>query len=35
MKYIKNSDDVATDHRTEKKVKLSFILRGELERFNE
>lgn len=35
IRTYRERDDVATDHRTERKVKLSFILRGELERFNE
>ena len=35
IRTYRERDDIATDHRTEKKVKLSFILRGELERFSE
>lgn len=34
IRTYRERDDVATDHRNEKKVKLSFILRGELERFS-
>ena len=34
IRTYRERDDVATDHRTEKKVKLSFILRGDLERFS-
>lgn len=35
IRTYRERDDIATDHRTEKKVKLSFILRGELQRFSE
>lgn len=33
IRTYRERDDVATDHRNEKKVKLSFIMRGEIERF--
>ena len=33
IRTYRERDDQAIDHRTEKKAKLSFILRGELERF--
>ena len=33
IRTYRERDDIATDHRTEQKVKLSFVLRGELERF--
>lgn len=33
IRTYREKDDIATDHRQENKVKLSFILRGELERF--
>lgn len=35
IRTYRERDDIATDHRNEKKVKLSFILRGELDRFSE
>ena len=33
IRTYRERDDQAVDHRTEKKVKLSFILRGDLEKF--